>query len=252
MSSGAIRRLPGVSPGAEAWVEVRVWDAREAATYEDSRGFNGRSGPILVRGTTPPSPPATLVGLSSFARLDAACSVSITRQPEAQDVFLGGTAHLKVQVQAVPWCPPPPYQWQKAGPSGDWVDLPGATTPELIVHPVEWGSAGDYRAALGSVDIFRCGGVKECQLTHSARLRVLEPPRLTGAAWNTAGGTFAFTLTAEPGYDYAVEVSTNLSTWAAYDAVTNLAGPKKFVEPGASGVNERYFRARVLNRAPPP
>jgi len=258
ISSGAVRRLPGVSPGAEASVDVRVWDARDAATYEDSlmgRGFYGRSGPIRVRGTTPPSPPASLVGLTTFINLaSATMPVVITTQPTAQNAFLGGSARFEVQVETRALPPPQPtYQWQKAVPFGDWLDLADATTPELIVHPVRWESAGDYRVVLGVVgNSFTCSGVKECALSESARLRVLDLPRLTGAAWNTTGGTFAFTLTAEPGYDYAVEVSTNLSTWAAYDTVTKLAGPKQFVEPGASGVNERYFRARVLNRAPPP
>jgi len=77
-------------------------------------------------------------------------------------------------------------------------------------------------------------------------------PALDGGDLEPDRGHVRVHLTAEPGYDYAVEVSTNLSTWAAYDAVTNLAGPKEFVEPGASGLNERYFRAKVLNRAPSP
>jgi len=67
------RTLPGIAAGATAWIEVRVWDSTKGATYDAAKAAGGRYGDSnifsLTTGgpTTPPSAPAALAGLQSFA-----------------------------------------------------------------------------------------------------------------------------------------------------------------------------------------
>jgi len=70
---GGARTIPTVRAGQVAWAQVLVWETARGATYEEATSAGGISGTsdlfeILTGGAgIPPTPPATLTGLTSFA-----------------------------------------------------------------------------------------------------------------------------------------------------------------------------------------
>jgi hypothetical protein len=67
------REIPGASPGGDAWVQVRAWDARLGSTYEQvvNRAIGGYGESNIIRitvgGQFQGGPPANLIGLQSFS-----------------------------------------------------------------------------------------------------------------------------------------------------------------------------------------
>jgi hypothetical protein len=67
--------IASVAPGANAVIELRAWDGTKGATYEAASAagggfYVGKSAQITIAtggSGTPPSLPANLVGLQSFA-----------------------------------------------------------------------------------------------------------------------------------------------------------------------------------------
>jgi hypothetical protein len=85
--------IPGVIGGTMAWVQVRAWDARLGATYEQvsALGIGGYGQSILVHLTSgnpsTPTSPAPLIGLQSFSLLP------VIPEPSTWALLaLGGTA----------------------------------------------------------------------------------------------------------------------------------------------------------------
>jgi len=71
--------------------------------------------------------------------------------------------------------------------------------------------------------------------TYPPALRLSSPQR-------TASGAFKFTLTGPPGR-YAILTSTNLSSWSASGAVTNVVGSADFTDLNVT--RQKFFRANV-------
>jgi hypothetical protein len=73
--SGGTVTIASVAPGANAVIELRAWDGTKGATYEAASAagggfYVGKSAQITIAtggSGTPPSLPANLVGLQSFA-----------------------------------------------------------------------------------------------------------------------------------------------------------------------------------------
>jgi len=71
--TAASRAIPSVAPGANAAVQIRAWAAASGATYEAAASANGqigRSATLTIKtggDGSPPSLPANLAGLTSFA-----------------------------------------------------------------------------------------------------------------------------------------------------------------------------------------
>ena len=67
--------IPAATPGGYAWLQVRAWDARLGATYEEVMalgiGGYGESPLFYAQGSNPfktlPEAPAPLIGLGSFS-----------------------------------------------------------------------------------------------------------------------------------------------------------------------------------------
>ena len=71
--SNGLRVIPTVTPGSQAHVQVRAWEADRGTSYEEALAADGRTGasevfPVITGGGgTPPAPPSFLSGLNSFA-----------------------------------------------------------------------------------------------------------------------------------------------------------------------------------------
>ena len=64
-------------------------------------------------------------------------------------------------------------------------------------------------------------------------------------------GRFQFTLSAEPGYNYDIQASTNLDAWLTIATLPNPTGTIQFIDPDAPSYSRRLYRAARLANAPP-
>jgi len=95
---------------------------------------------------------------SQVATLTVYQSPVITNQPVSQTVYLGAGALFRVGASNAT-----AYQWRKFG-----ADIPGATTPELVINPVRAEDAGDYTVLVSNA--------RASALSATATLTVLSPP----------------------------------------------------------------------------
>jgi len=61
-----------------------------------------------------------------------------------------------------------------------------------------------------------------------------------------SNGSFLLHLTGEQGRDYAMEVSTNLTSWTSIKTNNATDGSFDFVDSSASGLARRFYRARLV------
>jgi hypothetical protein len=64
-------------------------------------------------------------------------------------------------------------------------------------------------------------------------------------------GRFQFTVSAEPGYNYDIQASTNLSGWATIATLPNPTGLIQFIDPNAAQFSRRMYRASRALVLPP-
>jgi len=163
----------------------------------------------------------------------------ILSQPVNQTAFIGGTAEFHVTTQSG-GSKPITYQWQKlATTATNWVDIPGASSAELVISPVTADSAGSYRVLVDNT----C----QTQISTPASLTVLQPRSFSTLALNRADGSFSFTLTADAGHDYSIEASTNLTDWTPIRTLTSFPGTLEVSDPEASSFGYRFYRVTLLN-----
>lgn len=81
--------------------------------------------------------------VSDPATLTVNFKPAITQQPVSQSATAGGGVTLSCAADGVPV---PAFQWQKNG-----VDLPGATTSDLLIPAVQWADGGKYRCVASNL-----------------------------------------------------------------------------------------------------
>lgn len=156
----SVRYLPGVRPGGQASLQIRVWEAAKGGTYETARAAQGKAGVSAILTITTGgglAPPAQPTGLVSFKlTLETPTAPRIVTQPKSVDVALGATARFQVTATG---SEPLRYQWKKDGE-----DLAGKNAAVLEIRNASESDVGVYTVrvsnALGSVE------------STSARLRV--------------------------------------------------------------------------------
>lgn len=136
----ATRVLPNVAPGQAAYVQIRVWASMSGATYAEAVASGGKHGSskvvkVMAGGVgEPPSLPALLVGLESFALGRA---VMIVRQPVGGRFLVGDRVMLEAVVQS---SSPMQLQWERNGEA-----VPGATSAQLLLSGITLAQTGSYR-----------------------------------------------------------------------------------------------------------
>jgi hypothetical protein len=149
--SGGVRVVATVPPEQTGWFQVRAWESAYGRSYEEARaagGKNGVSGLFQVKtanpNAAPPSPPARLSGMPSFALAPGGpiTPPEITTQPQGQTVPLGAVASLSV---AATGTAPLRYQWYLGDGAIEWAS--GASLAFTNAQPA---SAGDYRVVVSN------------------------------------------------------------------------------------------------------
>jgi len=90
------------------------------------------------------------------------------------------------------------------------------------------------------------GAVQEfTNIVANQSLTVIEPPRLT-AIKPANGPGFEFNLTGQPGFNYTIEGSTNLTHWMQIFTLTNSGRVSLFADADATNFTRRFYRAVQL------
>ena len=153
----------------------------------------------------------------------------IANQPQKTALLPGQTAIFNVGANGTA---PLIYQWQFKG-----TNIAGATGTTYSRPNVQPADAGNYDVivtnSLGSVT------------SAPASLVLVSQPQLLSPAWSS-NGTFSFTLNGSSGFNYVIEVTTNLSTWSPVGTISNPAGLTVFNETNLSAYPFRAYRARLI------
>ena len=125
------------------------------------------------------------------------------------------------------------YQWQHNG-----VNIAGATSATLTLKSAAKKDAGTY-----TVKVSNAAGSTVSSPASLVIYTSLPPATLESAG--TVNGQFAFTVNGVPGYQYAVEATTDLTHWTAVE--TNTA-PFVFTDANASATDKKFYRTVSLNQ----
>jgi hypothetical protein len=165
---------------------------------------------------------------SSVATLTVVFPPAITVQPASQTAVSGSNITLCVTVTGTS---PFSYQWQ-------WnsTNLDGATNATLTLDNVTLDRAGIYSVTITNLigSITSSNAVLSVYATAAAMLN--------GCSFSCANG-FQFQVAGVPGFNYAVQESTNLLDWVSL--ITNTS-PFIFVDPNATNSPQQFYRTLYM------
>ena len=228
-----VARLETVPPGGLAVLQLRAWEGRVIASYEEAVQTGGRAGvseliEVVAGGWQLPAAPLT--GLESFV-IQARVPV-ITQQPvevwigegEEAVFFAGAAGEGELH-----------YQWQYRAPDTEaWEDLPNETSRVLRRGASRMESDGS---------LFRLMVANEwgSTVTLPAMLRVVPIMAL-----GDQEGAFTLRLLPGTGPDYQVEFSSDLAEWQSSGQFQTGDAAFSFHEAPEirSAHRQRFYRAR--------
>jgi hypothetical protein len=165
---------------------------------------------------------------SSEATLTVNVPPAIGMQPQNFTVLAGQNAGFTVSATGTE---PLFYQWQFNG-----TDLLDGTTATLLVTNATADQAGSYAVTITNM----AGMVTSTPATlsiYDTAAAVLEVPTCA------IGDPFQLSITGVPGFNYAIEASTNLVDWMP---VATNTSPFTFVDGDATNFPVRYYRSVYL------
>ena len=153
---------------------------------------------------------------------------SITTQPQNQSVPIGGMAAFNV---AAAGSAPLAFQWRFNG-----TNLPGANATNYTKANAQPADIGGYDVVVTNF----AGAITSsvANLTIAGQL-ILLSPRITN-------GNFVFILSGNPGYNYSILGTTNLSNWFDLSTLSNITGTVPFTDTNPPRVPLRAYRAKQL------
>ena len=148
----------------------------------------------------------------------------ITTQPQSQTVVEGSNVTFSVTATG---CLPLSYQWNCNG-----TNLDGATNALLILMNVNTNNAGSYSAII----IIPYGSVASSNAVLS--VYATAAATLNGCSFSCVNG-LEFQVAGVPGFNYAVQESTNLIDWVSL--ITNTA-PFSFTDTNTANFPQQFYR----------
>jgi hypothetical protein len=164
-------------------------------------------------------PPLTLLALGNTN------PPAIVTQPTNQTVIAGGTASFSITTGGTP---PVSYQWRFNS-----TNLVGATNATLTLNAVTTNQSGIYSVIMTNL----AGSAISSNVVLSVYASAV--PALNGVVLNSTSG-FQFAITGVPGFNYAVQASSNLFDWVPL--MTNTS-PFGFTDTNTAGSQLRFYRA---------
>ena len=150
-------------------------------------------------------------------------------QPQSESVSRGTPVTLSVLASGTALT----YQWQREG-----TNIVGATAANLTFPATQFSDAGNYRVILNN---------EVGPLVSDTAVLTVNPaimPRLAQARMQP-GLRFQLDLEADPA-QYAIEASTNMTTWISLTNVANTNGTVQFTDGNSTNLPHRFYRARRL------
>lgn len=237
---GGIQVVPGVSPGGNAFVQVRVWEKAAGSTYDEAVKAAGKVGVSEVLqittggGGSPPTSPPSLVGLKSFS-LSLMSKPIVLTDPANITIWAGDTATLTVLATG----PSLHYQWY-AGEAGDTASPIGLstnvfTTPPLLVSTPFWARVSNGG---GSTD------TTTARVTVNKRPQVITFDLPTGLAYGAP--PISLTAAADSLLPVVYEVVSGPATLS--DATLSISGAGTVVVRALQPGNDLFLPAVAVER----
>ena len=129
------------------------------------------------------------------------------------------------------------FQWQRLLTGTTWTDLPEATSYDLGFNPVSPPDAGTYRLETINQG-FQFSG-------HPLELQVLPRPEFSDIASDVLAGRLSFAVMAQPGFNYQVEASEDLTNWVYLADLPDFRGRAQIVDSQAGSFRARYYRLAI-------
>ncbi len=229
--TGALRVIPVTAPMATVWVQAMMWDRAAGATYEEALTNGAAHGSsevatVVAGGVVngfPPVVPAKIGFALHRTRLDGNYA-----SPSRLAVFTGSRATFS--------CPATggsAYRWQKQGADTNWVDVPGATTRQLVLDPALPQEAGAYRP------------VVDDNPGDPGELQVLAAPQFSRLAYEPVSGAFRFELAAPAGFNYRIEASADFTNWLHQTSIQSFDGSQQVTDSQAGSFRQRFYRVVI-------
>ncbi len=223
--------LGGTGPFSFEW-------RRNATNLLDGITINGSTNSTLtISGATPADSglysviitgPTTIT--SSVAQVAISDPPTLIGGPYSPTVLRGDTVDLSVTATG----PNLTYQWQHNN-----LNIAGATNDTLTLTGVQPSDAGTY-----GVLIKNAVGA----LSRTATVTVLSPPlvmEFLGIAIQPDQSPI-LTINSDPGANYSLDASDDLSTWSPLFPFLNTAGILNLTDPDTTNTVHRFYRLRWL------
>jgi hypothetical protein len=167
--------------------------------------------------------------ISSPAILTILVPPSILTQPQSRTVYVGTDVTFSVAAEGTE---PLSYQWRRDG-----TPIPDAVAATLALANVQSDQAGDY-----SVEVSNVAGAV---VSSAAALSLAAPLRLDSFGVG-ANGECSMRLMGIAGWDYVIEVSTDLAAWTALTTNSPPNGIWQFVDTTNTNFTRRFYRALAV------
>lgn len=152
---------------------------------------------------------------------------SITSQPQSQASVVGNNVTFSVSATGTPLLA---YQWKYNSGA-----IAGATDSSLTLSTITTNQAGNY-----SVVVSNSAGLVT---SSNALLSVYSTAAATVSSITYSGSQAQFNIAGVPGYNYAVQISTNLIDWSS---IKTNASPFSITDTNLVGVPCRFYRTVYL------
>lgn len=221
----------GTRTGAWTWRRIHVTDGGPRVHALDQGAhtlrFRVREPGTLLDRVVLSSDPA-FVPTDALPRTGDA--LAVTRAPQNDSKPAGSVTILSVTAAA---SGPVSYQWRKNG-----TVIPGATSPDLVLDPVETADEGNYSVTLTS---------GSATVTTEPALLTVTPPvadpvfRVSRMTLNP-DRTVDFEVEGELNANILVYASRDLVDWTLVGSRTNTTGTFQVADPAATGESRRFYR----------
>jgi hypothetical protein len=230
-----MRTLPGFLPGTEGiTLQVKVWDLRHDATYEEALargGFRQEHAPFLYTAPANNALPPAFYMENFRSAMWLSCPFFpppiIHVHPTSQTVRAGTNVTLRVVSEY-----PCRNEWYLNGALLPQ-PFPGSST--LTLSNIQPANVGDYYARVINMNFPATNQVATSQV---ARITLIGQPRLSSIA--RSDGLFMFEVPSSANETFVIETTTNLST-ANWTPIRTNTAPFWFTN-SIGAERQRFYR----------
>jgi hypothetical protein len=157
---------------------------------------------------------------------------TIVADPQGQTNTAGQSATFTVVAGG---STPLSYQWY----FNTTTPLANATNAFLTLINIQATNAGTYSVTVSNV----AGSVTSTNALLTVSAGTPARPQLSGFGYNN--GTFSLTVSGDPGLDYIVQASTNLTDWTSIFTNHSPIPPFVWTDLVASNFSQRFYRIQL-------